>query len=1099
MSGYRLGLDIGTNSIGWCAVTLDSEGCPSGVLDAGVRILTPNDEAGRDPKSKASLAASRRAARGARRRRDRFVRRRDRLMAVLLEAGLMPADPEERKALEKLDPHWLRKRALDHPLELHEIGRALFHLNQRRGFKSNRIADSDNDEKSAMKQGSRTLEAAIGKVGAPRTLGEFLAKRNQRDSEGYRIDDDGNRIKGGAPPEPVRFRPTAEGGKNLYDFYPTRALVGDEFEKIWTKQQRFHGDALYDDLKKKIECLLLDQRPLKPQVVGRCTLRPEKEAIAPYGFDIDLGERAPKAHPLFQRFRVLQDVCQLRVVRPGIRERSLTLPERDAIAAALMQRSGNTVSFEALRKALKLPSDARFNYERSGRKGFPPDQTAAKLGAKKAFGKAWRGLLRERRIEIVERLLAVEDEGDLCVWLRNGFDLDGETAERIANTRLPQGHGQFGRSALRELVAVMETESVETADPETGEIYPRPLTYDEAVERIGRHHSDLRPERRASLPYYGEILARHVVSRPSAEEGSQEQIGRVPNPTVHIGLNQLRKIVNALIETYGPPREIVVELARELKLNKRRKDEITKLNRENREANDRRRQELEGLELGNTHDNRLRLRLYDELPAAERVCVYSGTPISKEMLFGGGIEIDHILPYSRTLDDDFTNKVLCTRQSNREKGNRPPAEVWKDEALREIAERAERLFSKKAWRFAPDAMERFEERGGIATRHLTDTQHMSRLAKTYLEHVCERVDTSPGRLTAMLRGRWGLNDLLPDHNYANVNQSKNRKDHRHHAIDAFVLACTDRGLLNRIARESGRAEELDLDRLFPKGGFPTPFDGYREALDRRLRTIIVSHKPDHGIPPGTRDDVHVTSGALLEDTAYGLVDDEIDGKKYNLVVRKPVGSLTESEIGRVRDPSLRRDLKEVCEGARHSNGRVDKTKLANGLAEYGERHGIRRVRILKTKQSVKVVEHGGGFRKAYSAGDNHCIEIYELPDGSWRGEGVTVFDANRPEFYPAWRGRHPDAKLALKVHNGDLIEADFGDGRTIYRVCRLEASNNRLRLAPHNEAGSLAERHSDPDDPFRYAIKSYGPLKKARARRMRVDPIGRVAYAKERL
>ncbi len=1091
MSGYRLGLDIGTNSIGWCAITLDSEEYPSGLLDAGVRILTPNDEAGRDPKSKSSLAATRREARGARRRRDRFIRRQKRLMAILIEAGLMPADPKERKELEKLDPYWLRREALDRSLELHEIGRTLFHLNQRRGFKSNRIADSENDEKSAIKQGSRALEATIGTVGAPRSLGEFLANRHRRDKNGHR---DGN----GVAPEPVRFRPASKEGKNLYDFYPTRALIGDEFEKIWAKQQRFHGHALCDELKQKIKSLLLDQRPLKPQIVGRCTLRPEKETIAPYGFDVDLGERAPKAHPLFQRFRVLQDVCQLRVVRPGMRERSLTLPERDAIAAALMQRSGNTVSFEALRKALKLPSDARFNYERSGRKGFPPDQTAAKLGARKTFGKAWRGLPRERQIEIVERLLAVEDEGDLCVWLRHGFDLDGETAERIADTRLPQGHGQFGRSALRELVAVMETESVEAADPETGEIYPRPLTYDEAVERIGTHHSDHRPVRRASLPYYGEILARHVVSRPSARQGSQERIGRVPNPTVHIGLNQLRRIVNALIETYGPPREIVVELARELKLNKKRKDDINKQNRKNREANDRRRQELEGLELGDTHDNRLRLRLYDELPAAERVCVYSGTPISKEMLFGGGIEIDHILPYSRTLDDDFTNKVLCTRQSNRKKGNRPPAEAWKGEVLREIAERAERLFRNKAWRFAPDAMERFEERGGFAARHLTDTQHMSRLAKTYLEHVCERVDTSPGRLTAMLRGRWGLNELLPDHNYANVNQPKNRKDHRHHAIDAFVLACTDRGLLNRIARESGRAEELDLDRLFPKGGFPTPFDGYREALDRRLKTIIVSHKPDHGIPPSARDDVHVTSGALLEDTAYGLVDDEIDGKKYNLVVRKPVGSLTEGEIGRVRDPSLRRDLQNVCDGARDSSGRVDKAKLKNGLAEYGERHGIRRVRILKTEQSVRVVDHGDGFRKAYSAGDNHRIEIYALPDGGWRGEGVTVFDANRPAFEPAWRAEHPDAELVMRVHKGDLIEADLGDGREIYRVCRLVPSNDLLWLARHSEAGSLEKRYKDKEDPFSYKWPTYSRLESSEAKRVRIDPVGRISYARER-
>ena len=162
------------------------------------------------------------------------------------------------------------------------------------------------------------------------------------------------------------------------------------------------------------------------------------------------------------------------------------------------------------------------------------------------------------------------------------------------------------------------------------------------------------------------------------------------------------------------------------------------------------------------------------------------------------------------------------------------------------------------------------------------------------------------------------------------------------------------------------------------------------------------------------------------------------------------------------------------------------------------------MRVLKRERSVKVVEHGhdpktgGKHRKAYSAGDNNRIEIYQTPDGAWRGEGVTVFDANRPGFEPAWRKRHPNAKLVMRVHNGDPIEADFGDGRTIYRVCRLEASNDRLRLAPHGEAGALADRHADPNDPFRYTMKSYSRLKAARARRVRVDPVGRVSYPRER-
>src|SRR5690606_30963177 len=184
---YRLGLDLGTNSIGWCAVLLDSDCAPCSLLDGGVRILTPNEEAGRDPQSKQSLAANRRAARAMRRRRDRFLRRQKRLMETLVEAGLMPTDETERKALERLDPYWLRAAALDERLELHEIGRAIFHLNQRRGFLSNRIADADESEKSAMKAGMRALETELEEAKA-RTLGEFLARRHARDRTGHRID-----------------------------------------------------------------------------------------------------------------------------------------------------------------------------------------------------------------------------------------------------------------------------------------------------------------------------------------------------------------------------------------------------------------------------------------------------------------------------------------------------------------------------------------------------------------------------------------------------------------------------------------------------------------------------------------------------------------------------------------------------------------------------------------------------------------------------------------------------------------------------------------------------------------------------------------------
>ncbi len=1086
---YRLGLDLGSNSIGWCALTINGDGEPVGILGMGVRILTPNEDAGRDPQSKQSLAADRRAARAARRRRDRFVRRQKLLMTTLIEAGLMPADAGARKALEKLDPYWLRAAALTGRQEPHEIGRAVFHLNQRRGFLSNRIADSEDAGGSEMKKGMARLDEALQAKGA-RTLGAFLAETNGRDREGYLIDHLGRRMgrkHGNRTAHPsgngVRFRPRIEGAKALYELYPTRQMVEQELDAIWQAQAAHHA-MLTDGLLARLKRIIIEQRPLKKPLVGNCTFRPEEE-------------RAPRALPLFQRFRILSEIASLEIERPGKRSRRLSLQERDALAN-LLSTQASTVTFDKMRKALKLPDDASFNLERGKRRGLDPDKTAAvlaKTGKGASFGKAWRGLARARQTEIVERLLSEPDEGALIQWLMEDCGLSEPQAKAASQARLPQGHGHIGRGILAELVDEMETESAETADPETGELYQRPLVYNEAVDGLGLHHSHFEKGRHARLPYYGEAMARHVIANPSAPEDSHERIGRVPNPTVHIALNQMRAVVNAMIDTYGPPHEIVIELARELKQTKDQKDEATRRNRENEKQNERIREELSEINMADTYGNRLMMRLYRELPPNERVCVYSGTPISLDMIQNSDVEVDHILPRSKTLDDSFANKVLCMRAANREKQNRPPAEAWRGEALHAIHERAKRLLPRKAWRFAPDAMELFARNGDFLARQLTDTQHMARLTKDYLGHLYgedanRRVWATTGRLTAMLRRHWGLNALLKDHNRLGDDDdgtnAKPRDDHSHHALDAFIVSCTDRALLQRVATAAGRAEELDLDRWAEKGKFPEPFKGYEDALRAKLGAMVISHKPDHGISAKTRNSVHATSGQLHEETAYGIVDETIGGKAFNLVTRKPIDALTAKEIGQVRDARLREALEEVeYEAKRHGE------KLEAALKRYGETHNIRRVRILKTEKYINTVRHGDGrFEKAYVPGSNHRIEIYETADGKWHGEGVSVFNANQPGFEPDWRRTQPDAALKMRLHKGDLFEAEFGEGRTIYVVRKLSPANNRIEFVPHWRAGKI--------EPGGYMQAAFSKLKAAGARRVRVDPIGRVSYVERR-
>ena len=177
---YRLGLDLGTNSIGWAAVSLNEGGEPCGLLGMGVRIFPD----GRDSQSKASNAVARRTARGQRRRRDRYLKRRSELMGSLVDLGLMPADVDERREVQRLDPYRLRSRSLDQPLEPFELGRALFHLDQRRGFKSNRKAGGDEEaETNAIGAAIDELRRSIQGSGA-RTLGEFLARRHEDRGDG---------------------------------------------------------------------------------------------------------------------------------------------------------------------------------------------------------------------------------------------------------------------------------------------------------------------------------------------------------------------------------------------------------------------------------------------------------------------------------------------------------------------------------------------------------------------------------------------------------------------------------------------------------------------------------------------------------------------------------------------------------------------------------------------------------------------------------------------------------------------------------------------------------------------------------------------------
>src|SRR6185295_3318824 len=300
LRSYRLGLDLASNSLGWFVVWLDQKRNPSDLGPGGVRIYPD----GRDPRSKCSNAVYRRLKRGVRRRRDRYLKRRSVLMSLLIANGLMPNEEVARKALEGLNPYELRAKALTEVLPAHHIGRALFHLNQRRGFLSNRKIERDG-ESGAIKLATDKLLDAMRTAGA-RTVGEFLHGRHDV----------------GAP---VRVRNVGTGTNAEYDFYPTRQLLLDEFNIIWTTQAPHHA-SMTQDARMAIYFAIFYQRPLKQPPVGKCSLDPAKD------INDEEGLRCPHAHPLAQRFRIWAEVRKLAVAERGKPPRNLTKEEGDQVA-----------------------------------------------------------------------------------------------------------------------------------------------------------------------------------------------------------------------------------------------------------------------------------------------------------------------------------------------------------------------------------------------------------------------------------------------------------------------------------------------------------------------------------------------------------------------------------------------------------------------------------------------------------------------------------------------------------------------------------------------------------------------------------------------
>lgn len=1017
---YVLGLDLGATSLGWSVVAMQN-GEPDCLVDMGVRIFPD----GRDSKTKEPLAVARRIARGMRKRRDRYLLRRETLMNALIKYGLMPQSESEREALEKLNPYALRTRALDEKLPPHELGRALFHINQRRGFKSNRKADRQNAEAGAMKTAIEDLREKMAQSGA-RTLGEYLYGLNKDKASTQEF-------------VPVRARSHIEKNKAVYALYPERAMYENEFRLIMAKQ------GLGEEIENRLFHIIFDQRPLKPAERGKCPF--------------EAGEyRCYVAFPAFQKFRALQQINQL-TVRDDFAEIPLTQEQRDTLRRFLLEDFSNLdkdfrLTFAKIKTLLKLNKKVKFNLESERRKGLDADATSAKLAG--CFGAQWD----EVQNEIVDLLINTQDESELKKKLEK-YGLSPDGIEKICAVSLPDGTGSLSLKAIEKINPFLEKGLLyDKAVVAAGYVFSR-ATKGKLPEKYDCFINMETGETYDELPYYAQALPEQVVGGTFAKEDNgnlEKYFGKINNPSVHIALNQLRKLINALVKRYGHPNRIVVELARELKQSKKQREETEKRQAANEKDNKRIGAELERLGVKNNYDNRMKYKLWEDSAKdpTQRCCVFCGKPIpAAELMISAEFEIEHLLPFSRSYLDARSNKVLSCRACNREKANRTPWEAFHEDSRRwnEILARVENLPEDKRWKFQENAFQKLQgENGDVLARMLTDTQYMSRVARQYLCFAANPrfVYGIPGQLTSKLRDHWGLNALF------GANEVKDRTDHRHHAIDAFVVACTNRGTLQKYA-----TERRDYPSEMPQEKAPhLPYPDFRLAqIQEMFDRLVISYKADHGNPQSAIRRGQ-TVAKLHEETYYGMAGEGAKKGTWKLIQRADAATFEKAA-----DLDVLIDQKGTANPIRALLAGRSAAEHKEIIQKYFADRHIRKVRTYRERSKDVVLafkdKSGKPYRYAIYGG-NAYAEIY-CPDrnknaGKWQIEIIPNYCAHQKNFVPKWRHTDAHAKLIMRLHINDMVAYEK-DGETI--IARVKKITSGLfYLRPHNIAKEEADKSS---------------------------------------
>ena len=1027
-----LGLDLGTNSIGWALVREESDALTGALEGCGVRIFEEAvDARTRTPKNKA-----RRDARLARRVLQRRARRRALLRTQLADAGLLPQEIKDATGIERVlnetgDPYALRAKALDGPLESHELGRVLLHLCARRGFLSNRKVrwgdlrdDPDARDLVESEEERQRKDDTTGKSDEEKDEGKLIEE----------IAGLWNAMRGTGARTLGEYLADLPCGERKRARHTDRRMYEEEFEAVWNAQAEHH-EVLDDGLMAELHRTIFHQRPLKLKGgrIGNCSLEP-------------LRPRAAKARLESQRFRLLHDVNNLEVAGIFRDDHPISQEQRARLAGAL--ETQHSMTWGGIRRLLGLPRHVKFNLEEGSKdKGLTGNRTAARLRG--IVPEWWDASDDAERKLLVEDLLTIGNKRVLFRRLREHWGFERETAFKLAVAEFDDGYANLSMKAMARLLPHMEN---------------------------GKRYSDARVQ----VGYGYEPAIPHGVDLLPAPPDD------LRNPVVEKALHEVRKVVNAVIRQHGKPDVIRVELARDLKMTRKAKANFERQQKDNQRMNEKANEELARIGVTQpSRDDLIKYRLWRECGGE---CPYTGKTINIHELFGADVDVEHIIPYSRCLDDSFLNKTLCMAVENRQvKRNRTPHEAYDAAKLEEIAQRV------KGWppgRSKVSKLRKFTqaeipELDTFVNRQLTDTGYISRAALDYLGTLGVDVQVTKGRPTAMLRHAWGMNRILAgDSPDADAVAEKNRSDHRHHALDAAVVAVTGRSVYQRIARIAAMNEDSGLDPLRGSAKPDMPWDGFDRDVEHAVAGIAVSHAP-----------LRKLHGALHEDTAFGYRYVPDVGKEQ-FVYRKRLEDLSDAMVDKIVDKTLRNAVREHVR-------RAGVKKAGDAFKEGGFRHPknpdgqpVRRVRIYENKSPEQLFavesqrdKRGGPF-KYHAYGSNHHVEIFRnTRTGRVESRFVTMMEAvkrARRDRTPIVDCEMEGCEFLMALSINDMVELDEGGLETLYRVQKIEPTNRRLVLRHH-----LAATLDDSATQVSMVISKL--VDERRMRKVDVAPLGGIA------